>query len=144
MSMTNFCPSYCVIGCPILVVICDKWWIVVSFPMVVIHAKEMHWVWLGQDVQLHFRECWRLYHNQDEGCKYADPLVIREGSADIVELDKCVDGEYRHVASVPKMLVSMVPNNRACKMSRPAININFSYLCHFIESFDIFDACHRC
>jgi hypothetical protein len=34
----------------------------------------------------HFGWCWTPCHNQSEGCKYADLLVIREGLTGFVEL----------------------------------------------------------
>ena len=36
-------------------------------------CKNMHCVWLGQDVQLHFRGCWRSCHNGAGGHKYTEP-----------------------------------------------------------------------
>ena len=40
----------------------------------------------------------------------ANPLIIREGSAGLVELAILGDGGYMHIVSVPKTLVTKVPN----------------------------------
>ena len=40
MSVAKFSWSCCVTGCPILVDICNKWWIVVTWPLAVTHATR--------------------------------------------------------------------------------------------------------
>ena len=46
----------------------------------------------------------------DSWGKNANPLIIREGSAGLVELAILGDGGYMHIVSVPKTLVTKVPN----------------------------------
>lgn len=85
-------------------------------------------LWLGQDIN-HTSEGAGDCHYCSIGCEYAHLLVIRSGLKDSVELAICGDSGKEHDLSESKTLVLKLPSMIACKVSREAVNSNFSYLC---------------
>ena len=64
-------------------------------------CKDMHWVWLGQDIQMYFRGGRGPCYNCGESSKNANPLVLWKGPANFVELAINGDGGCGHNANVP-------------------------------------------